>query len=73
MSSGWWQVRLAFRQVRSLLKAWMVGKVGENLPPRARAWLVARELAKVRRVQLKQQKQQQQPREEEEEKEAVEP
>jgi hypothetical protein len=41
------QVRAAFRELRLLMRLWMVGKVVELAPDRVRRYLIDRELRKI--------------------------
>jgi hypothetical protein len=45
------EVRLAFRELRALLKAWLVGKVGDSMPAAAKTWFIERELRKIQRLE----------------------
>lgn len=45
------EVRLAFRELRTLLKAWLVGKVGDSMPAAAKTWFIERELRKIQRLE----------------------
>lgn len=45
------EVRVAFRELRTLLKAWLVGKVGDSMPAAAKTWFIERELRKIQRLE----------------------